>query len=101
MTRNFRELEKRMPKSRLVRAKARAKEMMAEMLLSEIRQEVGLTQAKLAKRLRIKQPSLAKLEKGGEMQIGTLRRIIRALGGNLELVAHLPGGEVRINQFSG
>jgi len=33
------------------------------------------------------------------MQIGTLRRIIEALGGELELIAHLPGGDVRLSQF--
>lgn len=33
------------------------------------------------------------------MQIGTLIRIIEALGGELELIAHLPGGDVRLSQF--
>lgn len=31
--------------------------------------------------------------------IGTLSRIIEALGGELELIAHLPGVDVRLNQF--
>jgi len=33
------------------------------------------------------------------MQISTLRRTIRALGGELELVAHLPQGDIRIRQL--
>ena len=33
------------------------------------------------------------------MQIGTLNRIIEALGGELELIAHLPGVDVRLSQF--
>jgi hypothetical protein len=34
------------------------------------------------------------------MQVSTLRRLIQALGGELELIAHLPGGDIRIGQFS-
>jgi hypothetical protein len=33
------------------------------------------------------------------MQISTLRRLIHALGGELEIVIHLPGGDIRLRQF--
>lgn len=33
------------------------------------------------------------------MQISTLRRLIRALGGELEIIAHLPAGDIRLGQF--
>ena len=101
MARNFNELEEKMPPERLARAKVRAREAMAEMLLTEIRKEVGLTQEDLAKVMGIKQPSLSKLESQGDMQISTLHRLVAALGGELELIAHLPGGDVRIRQFAG
>ncbi len=81
-------------------AKAKAKEMIAEMLLVEIRKEVGLTQEDLAKTLGIKQPSLSKLESQDDIQISTLRRLINALGGQLELIVHMPGGDIRISQFT-
>lgn len=99
MARRFSELKKSMGPERVARVKARAKEMMAEMLLAEIRQEAGLTQEKLAEALEIKQPSLSKLESQTDMQISTLRRIIHALGGELEIVAHLPHSDIRISQF--
>ena len=99
MARNFKELEASMRPESLARAKARAKEEMAEMLLSEIRREVGLTQEELAASLGIKQPSLSRLESQEDMQISTLRRVIAALGGELEIIAHLPGGAIRITQF--
>jgi DNA-binding XRE family transcriptional regulator len=99
MAKKFAELEKKMKPTSLKRARIRAKEMMAEMLLNEIRKEAGLTQDALAKALKIKQPSLSKLETQDDMQISTLRKIIHALGGELELVAHLPQGDIRINQF--
>jgi len=100
MRRNFKELEQRMPPESLARAKARAKELMAEMLLAEIRKNVGLTQEDVAAQLGIKQPTLSKLESQDDMQVSTLRRLIQALGGELELIAHLPGGDIRIRQFS-
>jgi predicted transcriptional regulator len=69
---------------------------MAEMLLSEVRQLVGLTQEDLAKKLGVKQPTLSRLESQEDMHISTLRRLIEALGGTLEIVAHLPTGAIRI-----
>ena len=99
MKKNFNELQTRMDPRRLARSKAHAKEMMAEMLLAEIRKQTGFTQAELAEALGIKQPSLSKLESQTDMQISTLQRVIEALGGNLELIAHLPNGDVRITQF--
>jgi predicted transcriptional regulator len=89
-----------MPPESLIRVKARAKEMMAEMLLAEIRRAVGLTQEELAATLGIQQPSLSRLEAQDDRQISTLRRLIAALGGELEIIAHLPGGAIRITQFN-
>ena len=100
MARSFKELESRMPPESLIRVKARAKELMAEMLLSEVRREVGLTQEELAATLGIEQPSLSRLEAQDDMQISTLRKLIAALGGELEIIAHLPGGAIRITQFN-
>jgi DNA-binding transcriptional regulator YiaG len=99
MARNFKELEAKMRPESRSRAKARAKEMIAEMLLAEIRQAVGLTQEQLAAALGIKQPSLSRLESQHDMQVSTLQRLVKALGGELELIAHLPGATIRIGQF--
>ena len=96
MRRKFSELKARMaPKSR-ARAEARTKDMIADMLLTEVRQLVGLTQKDLAKKLGIKQPTLSKLESQNDMYLSTLRRLVEALGGKLELVVHLPTGDIRI-----
>lgn len=72
---------------------------MAEMLLAEIRKEAGFTQEDLAKTMGIKQPSLSKFQSQDDIQISTLQRLIQALGGQLELIAHMPGGDIRISQF--
>jgi len=54
-------------------------EIMADMLLGEIREHMGLTQKQLAKALNITQPTLPKTESQDDMQIGTLSRIVEAL----------------------
>jgi len=89
------------PKKIRARAKRRTRELLAELLLSELRQQAGRSQRELAKVLGIKQPSLSKLENQSDMQITTLRRIIEALGGALELRARFPDKDVLIRQFTG
>ncbi|HTU24155.1 MAG TPA: XRE family transcriptional regulator [Pirellulales bacterium] len=81
------------------RAAARTKELLGELLVSELRRAAGKSQRQVAQTLGIKQPSVAKLEKQTDMQISTLRKIVNALGGELEVVARFPRGAVKIGQF--
>lgn len=82
------------------RAAKRTQELLTELLLGEIRAQVGKSQAELARDLGIKQPSLSKLENQSDMQISTLRKIIAALGGELEVTARFPNATVLISPFS-
>lgn len=99
MAKNFSELEAKMSPEARARSKALAKSMMAEMLLAEVRRTVGLTQEELATALDIKQPTLSRMESQSDMQISTLRRLVRALGGELDIVVRLPKGNIRLTQF--
>ncbi len=101
MRRKFSELKARMGPGHRRRAAARTKEMIAELLLAELRGLVGLTQEEVARRIGIKQPSLSKLESQADMHISTLQRLVEALGGSLEIIAHMPKGDIRIRQFGG
>jgi transcriptional regulator with XRE-family HTH domain len=58
-----------------------------------------LTQAQVAQSLGVKQPTLSQLESQDDMQISTLRRIVEALGGELEIIATLPTGRIALSQF--
>ncbi len=89
-----------MPAASRARAKARAKAMLAEMPLQELRQARGLSQETLAAALHVRQASISKLERRTDMYISTLRSHIRAMGGELEIVARFPEGEVRIANFA-
>ena len=81
------------------RAAHRTQELLQELLLSEIRKLAGKSRQQVAKAIGIKQPSLSKLEKQSDMQISTLRRIVKALGGELEVIARFPTGAVKMQQF--
>jgi predicted XRE-type DNA-binding protein len=83
------------------RAAERTRELLGELLLSEIRERGGKSQRQIADALGIKQPSLSKLEKQSDMHISTLRRIVNALGGELEVSARFPTGTVMIEPFNG
>jgi transcriptional regulator with XRE-family HTH domain len=78
------------------RGKTLARKYLATMLLSEVRQRRGLTQKQLADALRIKQPSLSKLESQSDMQLSTLKKIVEALGGRLVVTARFPDGETKL-----
>lgn len=100
MTKKFSELRAKMSPDAMGRAKAKAKAMLDEMPLNELRQARGLSQKMLADVLRVQQPSIAKLEKRTDMYISTLRSHIEAMGGELEVVARFPEGTVKISNFA-
>jgi len=89
MAKSFDELVKRTTtKKTRQRAAPRTRELLRELLLSEIRELAGKSQRQVADALGIKQPSLSKLERQADMQISTLRRIVNALVGNPVSVHH-------------
>lgn len=98
MAHKFAELEAKMPAASRRLAKAKARRMLAEMLLPELRRRTGMTQAELARTLGIRQPTLSRMESQSDMQVGTLKRIVEALGGELDIVVHLPVGDYRLVQ---
>ncbi len=98
--RPFSELIDKMSPDRRTRSDARVKELRQEMLLAELRKHTGMTQQELADKLGISQPSLSKMESQEDMQIGTLNRLVDSVGGKLELIVHLPDGDVSLTQFA-
>jgi transcriptional regulator with XRE-family HTH domain len=100
MAKSFDELVKRTTtKKTREKAVRRTQELLGELLLSEVRELTGKSQRQVADALGMKQPSLSKLEKQKDMQISTLRKIVKALGGELEVFAKFPKGMVKIDQF--
>lgn len=74
------------------KVEARAVELIAEeMTLQQLRKALELTQTRIAKKLGITQVSVSRMEKQSDLLISTLRKTVRAMGGNLCLVAEFPG----------
>ena len=99
MAKNFKELREKMSRESRERAKAKTQTLLSEMALDELREARKLTQEQLAERFHVKQPSIAKMERRTDMYLSTLRGVIKAMGGELEILAIFPDGRVRLNQF--
>lgn len=89
---NFNELRAKMSTERQSRIKTKADALHRDYVLSQIRRQVGFTQMEVAKRLGISQPTYAECERGSNMRIGTLQKIVAALGGELSLHVAIGGG---------
>lgn len=69
----------------------RAAEIIAEeMSLRDLRKARKLTQASVAKTLGITQDSVSRLEKRSDLLISTLRKTVKAMGGDVRIVAEFP-----------
>ena len=101
MAKKFADLEANMSPASLARSDAIYRQLIAEMPLHELRQAKALSQVKLAESLHINQAAVSKIEHRTDMYISTLRDYIRAMGGELEIIAKFPDGAVRIKNFSG
>ena len=96
--RSFNTLRQRMSPERRAANAAAGAEMCREYALNEIRREIGLTQTELAERLNVSQSSFAACEKSDNMRIGTLRRIVEAMGGVLSLNVSIDGRSYSLSQ---
>ncbi len=92
----FAHVARQFPREVLQKADARYRELRQEMLLRELRQALKVPQSRLAKGAGIKQSNLSRLERQSDMQIATLRKIVAALGGKLEIIARFEDADVRI-----
>jgi transcriptional regulator with XRE-family HTH domain len=64
-----------------------------EVVLRELRAALGFTQEQLANRLGVQQAAVSRLERRPDMTLGSLRRYVEALGGELEINVRTSGGE--------
>jgi len=99
MAKSFKALQAKMSPEARARSEDKAQQMVREMALDELRGALDLTQEHLAELLHVNQAAISKVERRSDMYISTLRKIIEAMGGHLDIRAVLPNGVVRINQF--
>ncbi|MBM7343095.1 MULTISPECIES: helix-turn-helix domain-containing protein [Erwiniaceae] len=76
------------------RIAARADEIRQENTLAKIREELQLSQVQIADAMGITQPAIVKMEKvENDPKLSTLKRYVKALGGELSLDVTLPNGK--------
>ena len=73
-----------------------AEKEILRMSLQEIRKASGKTQSEVAAAARMTQGNLSKAERGTDHLVSTLRTIVQALGGDLEIRAVFKDHSVRL-----
>jgi DNA-binding XRE family transcriptional regulator len=101
MAKKFELLRAKMSPERRAQNELATRQMLAELPLHELRNARNLTQVQLAETMGMTQATVSKIERNTDMYVSTLKHFVAAMGGNLEIKAVFPDGEVKINQFSG
>ena len=91
MLRTLNEVIASLAEAERVKIEARARELITEeMSLQDLCKAIGETQTAIARRLKVSQDAISKLEGRSDTYISTLRSVLRAMGGELELIARFP-----------
>ena len=98
-TRKFNDLTKDWPVARRQKVDKRIQETLATMHLEGLRKAHEMTQMKMAEILGVAQSEISKIEHRTDLYISTLAEYVQALGGELEIRAVFPEGDVKITQF--
>lgn len=84
------------------RIEAEARRLSDDLHLSQLRKARGLTQEAMAELLGVSQAEVSKMERRTELYVGTLRKFIEAMNGELVLAARFRDGvEVPIRLADG
>jgi DNA-binding XRE family transcriptional regulator len=88
---NVNEIIRKLSPAERKKVEARAAELIAEeMSLRDLRKARKLTQARVAKALGITQDSVSRLEKRSDLLLSTLRKTVKAMGGEVRIIAVFP-----------
>ncbi len=99
MAHKWKDVRKSLTPEAETRIQQGVKEAAAGMTLHQLREARSLTQVNLARVLQINQGAVSKMEKRADMYVSTLRNFIQAMGGQLQVKAIFPEGEIQIEQF--
>lgn len=97
---SFSELTDHFRPERRERIEQRKEQLRQDMTLAERRKALSLTQDTLAKNLNVKQAEISKIENWADMLMSTLRNVVQAMGGELEVRAVFPDRAIAISTFS-
>ena len=99
MARTWSQLRSKLPPETHARSAAKAEVMLVQLHLAELRQSRDKTQVELAEAMDTQQAAISKLERREDMYLSTLQAYVKALGGQLKLVASFPDAEIQLHLY--
>ena len=99
-TRKWAELEAKMSPERRAEIDRKVEIASAAIDLQNMLCERGITQEELASQMEIGQSNVSRMLRRTNMNVNTLQDAIEAMGGKLEIIAHFPDKDYRIDQFA-
>ncbi len=89
--------KKHLSEKEMAAAMAWAEKEARRLALRDLRKSLGITQKQLAESLKISQPVINAMESREDFQLKTLRRVIQAMGGKLDVIARFHDRIVALN----
>jgi DNA-binding XRE family transcriptional regulator len=86
------DIKARMKPATRAQIEAEGRRLSDDLHLSQLRKARGLTQETMAELLGVSQAEVSKMERRTELYVGTLRKFIEAMNGELVLAARFPDG---------
>lgn len=99
MVRSLKEIDRTADSDAVGQDEPPAEGTLAAMPLDALRDARRMTQVQMAQLLKISQGAVSKVERRTDMFVSTLRNYVRAIGGDLEIRAVFPDGDVVIDQL--
>jgi predicted transcriptional regulator len=90
-------IEKKMGPERVARVQTRVNAEINDINLRRLREALGETQVEVAARAAMTQPELSRLENASDYRLSTLRRYVKALGGEIEIFAVVKGKRIALH----
>ena len=81
---------------KLAEVEKQVREDLLELNLRELRESLGITQRDVAKAIGKAQSEVSRLERRDDCHVSTLRKVVKALGGDLEVSAVFGKKRVRV-----
>jgi hypothetical protein len=86
-----------LPAARRARIRKKTEELLLQADLTELRKLAGKTQAEVAAAMKVSQGQVAETERRKDYKLSTLREYVKALGGELEIVASFGDKSIKLH----
>ena len=100
MAKKWSELRATMSPESRARADQKAEVMLIAIALRDLLRDRGFTQRQLAEQLDLAQGNVSRMLRRTDMHVSTLREIVEAMGGSLEITARFQDREYRLDQLA-